>query len=173
MRRPPAIVATLLLGAGCSSLGPAPGAALPTATAYESGWASQAYQTGEADTLQALAGAMSDLKMRPEHRSRAAPETVAVDGTVHDGRHVRITVRSIPSGSFVAVRIGRFGDRAMAESLLERTGMRLGVRPVSATPDEPPTSGSTISRLLSRDAVSNSTMLQDRADAGYRDSLAP
>jgi hypothetical protein len=158
---------------GCMSLGPTSPVSGTSGFTFDSGWASQGFLASEEQVREALNDTMADLKMRPLSQSRADPAISIIDAQLADGRHARITLRSLDTGLLVAIRIGRFGDEKYAQAILQRIGIRLGTLPAEAIPDEPPTSGSFGSRLFSKDAVPDAEMLPDQANAGYRDTMVP
>jgi hypothetical protein len=161
---------------GCMSLGPtSPLAETSKDIVFESGWASQRFLADEAQIHAAVQDALADLRARPMSQTKPDRTTLTsiIDATLHDGRHARITLRPLETGQLIAIRIGRFGDRAYSQAFFQRIGVRLGTLPAEAVPDEPPTSGSFGSRMFSRDAVPDELMLREQADAGYRDTLVP
>lgn len=164
-----------LVGAssGCMSLGPTTPVSGTSGFAFDSAWASQGFLASEEQVSDALSEAMVDLRMRPTSQSRAEPDISIIDAQLADGRHARITLRTLDTGNLVAIRIGRFGDQKYAQAILQRIGIRLGTLPAEAIPDEPPTSGSFGSRLFSKDAVPNELMLREQINAGYRDAIVP
>jgi hypothetical protein len=158
--------------AGCATLGPADPRLGSAGFAFEEAWATQSF-TDPPDRVGAvLPDSMIDLKMQLMHRSQPVETSAVLDGQAHDGRHVRVVVRSRGAGSVVSCRIGRFGDEALCKALMERIGVRLGVLPATAIPDEPPTS-SPFRSLFSKFAVPDAKILREQADAGYRDTPVP
>jgi hypothetical protein len=155
------------------SLGPTTPVSGTSGFAFDSGWASQGFLASEDQVREALSEAITDLKIRPTGQSQAEPAISIIDGQLADGRHVRITLRTLDTGNLVAIRIGHFGDQKYSRAILQRIGIRLGTLPAEAIPDDPPTSGSFGSRLFSKDAVPNELMLRDQINAGYRDAVVP
>ncbi len=124
---------------GCTTLTPPPLAGRQgNGFVFQDSWGSEAFALPPGAVQQALRDAMIDLKMRSLHHERAGPCWV-LDASAQDGRHVHALVQSTANGSLVAIRVGRFGDKALAQALSERVGVRLGTRPPSVPPDIPPT----------------------------------
>jgi hypothetical protein len=143
----------------------------PADYSFEDGWGVQGFPSRPDNVHAATRAGMADLKMHTIHDSRGEGSALILDGQAHDGRHVRVVVRPGEIGSIVTARVGRFGDEALARSLLERIGVRLGTLPPAPIPDEPPTSPRR--SLFSRFAVPDAQMLREQANAGYRDSETP
>jgi hypothetical protein len=72
----------------------------------------------------------------------------------------------------VAVRAGWFGDEPLSQAILERVGIRLGNRNPESIPTKAPSAPSA-NPFFSRDAVPDSVMLRDFAEAPYRDRVIP
>jgi hypothetical protein len=72
----------------------------------------------------------------------------------------------------VAIRVGWFGDEPLSQAILERMGVRLGSRPPEAIPAAAPSAPSR-NPFFARDAVPDSVMLRDFAEAPYRDRVVP
>jgi len=111
--------------------------------------------------------AMEDLKMTVTHRGRDGVVS-QIDGRTSDDRSVTITIRPQQGVTHVGCRIGWFGDDPLSKTLLERVGIRLGTLPPAAIPEKPPSSPAS-NPFFSRDAVPDSVMLKEFADAPYRD----
>jgi len=155
-----AAVVAGLLGPGCRSTGTL-GAASP------SGPAAGSFPAPASSVRVAAAGAMDDLAIRNVDAGNGAG---VVSGTTRDGRPVRVALRPGVRSTLAAVEVGRGGDPALAHALFERIGVRLGTRP----PETSSGRGSrSIRSWLGSDAVPDSVMLRDQAEAGYRDSPAP
>lgn len=153
-----AAVVAGLLGPGCRSTGTL-GAAGPT------GPAAGSFPAPASSVRLAVTGAMDDLAIRD-----VDAEGGVVSGTTRDGKPVRVGLRPGVRSTLAAVEVGRGGDPALAQALYERIGVRLGTRP----PETSTGRGSrSIRSWLGSDAVPDSVMLRDQAEAGYRDSPAP
>jgi hypothetical protein len=72
----------------------------------------------------------------------------------------------------VSCRIGWFGDEPLSRTLLDRVGVRLGLLPPAAIPDQPP-SAPAANPLFSRAAVPDSEILRDFVEAPYRHRVDP
>jgi hypothetical protein len=166
-------VTAVLLGLiGCATVPPAAEMAATTSSfTYTAGRGSQAFAAPPAVVIAALHDAMADLSMTLLSSTR--------DGAVHrvvartaDNRQVVATLRWHQVVTAVAVRVGWFGDEPLSQAILERVGVRLGSREPEAIPSTAP---STPSRnpFFTRDAVPDSVMLRDFAEAPYRDRVIP
>ncbi|MFO0957466.1 MAG: hypothetical protein U0800_08355 [Isosphaeraceae bacterium] len=62
----------------------------------------------------------------------------ALRGTTADGRPVSMDLRPSGAVTAVSVRVGRDGDVSFAHSLLERVGIRMGIKPPSPIDDPLP-----------------------------------
>ena len=78
----------------------------------------------------------------------------------------------LPQFLRVSCRIGWFGDEPLSRTLLERIGVRLGTLPPAAIPDRPPSAPAS-NPIFSRDAVPDSVIFRDFAEAPYRDRVNP
>lgn len=172
--RPVALAVASVLGSGCMTLGPVAPVQTSGGYAYEDAWGTQGFAAPPGEVREAVVGGMADLRMRGAHRSGQKGESVEVlDGQAHDGRHVRVVLRPRPGETIVNVRVGRFGDEALAHALIERVGVRLGTLAPAPAPEAPPTSPTPWRRLFSKEAVADEIMLRDAANAGYRDTPTP
>ena len=165
------IVAAGLAG-GCSTTGPLEPSKVALDYAREGAWGSQRFALTAEKLLQIVPDAMADLQMRAGRSSRGMDDTLIVDGQVQDGRHARVVIHRLETESVVSVRVGRFGDDALARALLERIGVRVGSLPPSAIPAEPPEPApnpSILSRIRTFDPLVQGT----RGNDSYTDSPVP
>jgi hypothetical protein len=112
--------------------------------------------------------AFRDLQMQAIHKERAKA-TWVLDARAHDGRHVRTVVEPVADGCRVAVRIGRLGDKVLAQAVAERVGVRLGTLPPSAPPETPPVSPRRPWLTLGADAA----ILSEQTGSQYQDFPIP
>ncbi len=170
-----ALAAAVLSGiptTGCMTVGPIASPVLSaTAFTYTAGRATQDFQY-PAPTLQsAITGAMDDLRVHSVQLTHDAGMLI-YHGSTADNRRVSVTIRPNQAVSRVSVRIGWFGDEPLSRALMDRIGIRLGELPPSAIPIDPPSEPAS-NPYFSRDAVPDSVMLRDQADAIYKDSTVP
>jgi hypothetical protein len=161
---------------GCAAVIPKAAPAIdspagPSGSSYSAGRASQDFAKPAGPVGTAVAEAMDDLKMTSIQRGRDGT-VYKIDGKTADNRPVTVTIRHHKGISRVSCRIGWFGDEPLSKSLLERTGVRLGTLPPAAIPEHPPSSPAS-NPIFSREAIPDSVMLRDIADAPYRDRLVP
>jgi hypothetical protein len=157
---------------GCATLprGPIQESAAPD-FAYAAGRATQSFAAPPSAVLAALNDAMGDLNLVSIRPTREG--TVSrIEADTADRRKVAANVRSNRGTSQVAVRVGWFGDEALSRALLERVGVRLGTRDPQAIPASAPSSPAP-NPYFARDAVPDSVMLRDFAEAPYRDRVIP
>jgi hypothetical protein len=140
-------------------------------SSYSAGRATEDFNKPAVPVGNAVAEAMDDLKMTSIERGRDGT-VYKIDGKTPDNRSVTVTIRHYKGISRVSCRIGWFGDEPLSKALLERTGVRLGTLPPAAIPDNPPSSPGS-NPIFSRDAIPDSVMLRDIAEAPYRDRLIP
>ena len=82
------------------------------------------------------------------------------------------TIRPHREMTQVTIRVGWFGDEPLTKALLERIEVRLGTRSPEAIPATVPTAPSS-NPYFARDAIPDSVMLRDFADARYNDRVIP
>jgi hypothetical protein len=170
-----ALAAAVLAGSsstGCMTVSPLAGPALSTTSfAYTAGRATQEFTYPLPPLQTAITGAMEDLRV---HSVRMTHEGggVLYQGSTADNRRVAVAVRPNGGVARVSVRIGWFGDEPLSRALMDRIGIRLGTLPPEAIPADPPSSPGA-NPFFSRDAIPDSEMLRDQADAIYRDSPVP
>ena len=178
-RRAPrrALLTTFLLAAaGCSTTSPfidpaAQGVGSDSGFSFSTGRGVEDFPSPLSSVAPAVAAAMDDLKMDRVRQTRDGA-VIRLEGRTSDDRPVSVTLRFRQGATQVGARIGRFGDESLSRALLERVGVRLGTRTPEAIPDAPPSSPSG-NPYFSRDAVSDSEMLRDFADAPYHDRVVP
>lgn len=154
-------VATAAL-AGCRSMGPmspsGPSLVVPT-YAYASGTASQGFARPREEVEAALREAMTDLGIRRVGLIEADAEQTTVKGRTGDGRRVELALVERGPATEARVRVGLFGDEALAKAVLDRVGVRLGTLPPEAIPSAVP-SDPEGNPYFSREAVPDSVMLR-------------
>ncbi len=167
------LLLTVVLGvSGCATVPPtAELAAADAGLSYSGGRALQSFGFPPSVVLAALNEAMGDLDLKAIRNGRNG--TVArVESLTADDRPVVATLRSFRSSSVVTVRVGWFGDEPLSRELLKRTAVRLGSQPPEAISSSAPSSPSR-NPYFSRDAIPDSVMLKDFAEAPYRDRVIP
>jgi hypothetical protein len=157
---------------GCATVPPA--AELDAAVAgfsFSAGRGIQGFALPPSVVLAALNEAMADLQLRSVQVKRDGA-VARVESRTADDRPVIAMLRTHRGSTVVTVRVGWFGDEPLAQALLKRTGVRLGSQVPEAIPATAP---STPSRnpFFARDAVPDSVMLRDFAEAPYRDRVVP
>lgn len=161
-----------LLTIGCSTVGPVAGPVMnASAFTYTAGRATQDFPYPPATLQSAITGALDDLRVHSIHLTNDAGILV-YNGSTADNRRVSVTIRPNQAVSRLSIRIGWFGDEPLSRALMDRIGIRLGELPPSAIPIDPPSEPAS-NPYFSRDAVPDSVMLRDQADAMYRDSPVP
>ncbi|SIO65585.1 Protein of unknown function [Singulisphaera sp. GP187] len=142
-----------------------------TVFTYTAGRATQDFHYPPTTLQSAITGAMDDLRV---HSVRLTQDggMLIYNGSTADDRRVAVTIRPNQAVSRVSVRIGWFGDEPLSRALMDRIGIRLGELPPSAIPVDPPSEPAS-NPYFSRDAVPDSVMLRDQADAIYRDTPVP
>jgi Protein of unknown function (DUF3568) len=167
--------AGLLSQSGCASMGQWSGArAMPADTqdavgsrySYSSGRGIQEFAAPPSAVKAAVNEAMDDLKITVTHRRHDGAAS-QIDGRTSDDRTVVVTVRPRQGKTQVGCRIGWFGDDPLSRTLLERVGVRLGTAPPAAIPKDLPSAPAS-NPIFSRDAIPDSVMLRDFADAPIR-----
>jgi hypothetical protein len=142
-----------------------------TSSFFSAGRGVQDFAGPPGAVVSAVAEAMDDLKFTVTKRRREG--TVSqVEGRTADDRAVTITLRPRVAATRVSCRIGWFGDPPLSRTFLERVGVRLGTLPPAAIPEQPPSAPSS-NPLFSRDAVPDSEILRDFAEAPYRERVDP
>lgn len=158
--------------AGCMTMGPS---VVPAVTGggftYTAGRASQDFAYPAPPLQTAVTSALEDLRI---HSVNLATEgsSLIYRGTTPDGRTASVTIRPNQGTSRVSVRVGWFGDEPFSRALMDRIGIRLGTLPPQAIPVDPPSEPGS-NPYFSREAIPDSVMLRDQADAIYRDRPVP
>lgn len=172
--------ATLLIagtaGLGCRTTGfSAIPAQAVTGYTYTYGKATQGFAAPADEVRRAVIESANDLRVHSlKHIEQ--PGSTVFEGKTADNKPVTLTLNSQDVFSLVSARFGWLGDEGLSKAFMDRIGIRLGNLPPTAVPTEAPTATSTSSgsnKFLSREAVSDSVMLRDRTDAGYRDTVTP
>jgi hypothetical protein len=170
-----ALTAAALAGlatTGCMTVGPIAAPALSASGfSYSAGRAMQDFAYPAPALQSAATGAMEDLRIHSVHLAHEGGALV-YQGSTADDRRVSLTVRPNQAITRVSVRIGWFGDEPLSRALMDRIGIRLGSLPPSAVPVDPPSAPES-NPFFSRDAIPDSVMLRDQADAMYRDTPVP
>ena len=161
-----------LISAGCMTVGPVTGPMRgENGFSFVAGRATQDFAYPPATLHAAVVAAMNDLRIDAVKQTNDAG-AIIFNGTTADGRRVSVTVRPNQGMSHVSTRIGWFGDEPLSKALIDRIGIRLGTLPPAAIPVEPPSSPSG-NPFFSKDAIPDSQMLRDQADAMYNDTTVP
>lgn len=160
---------------GCRAMGPigteGPSLVVPT-YAYASGTASQGFARPRGEVESALREAMEDLAIRRVGLIEADGEQTKVRGRTNDGRRVELVLVDRGPATETRVRVGLFGDEALAKAVLERVGVRLGTLPPEAIPASVP-SDPDGNPYFSRGAVPDSIMLRGFADSNDVGGMVP
>jgi hypothetical protein len=138
---------------------------------YGLGRGTQSFGALLSAAIAAVNDAMGDLHITSIVPTREGP-VARVEGTTEDGRRVVVMLHTNQGITQVAVRAGWFGDEPLSQALLERVGIRLGTHNPESIPAKPPSSPSA-NPFFSREAVPDSVMLRDFAEAPYRDRVIP
>ncbi len=140
------------------------------AVSYGGGRAIQEFAIPADDVGAALSAAMDDLKMTSiKHRRNGAIDEITA--ATHDNRPVLVTLRPHDWQTRVSCRIGWLGDEPLARALLERAGVRLGILPPAAIPENPPSAPAKL--ILPRASAPDDQTLRNWAEAPYRDRVEP
>lgn len=168
------VAAALSAATGCAAVSSNRTSApevIPPGFAYMGGRATQSFAAPPSAVLGALNEAMGDLDMQSIRPTREG--TVSrIEASTPDRRKVAANVRTNMGITHVAIRIGWFGDEPLSRTLLERVGVRLGTRDPEAIPASAPSAPSA-NPYFARDAIPDSVMLRDFAEAPYRDRVIP
>jgi hypothetical protein len=167
-----ALCSAAIASAGCMTVGSVTNATLGAqGFSYTAGRATQDFAFPPPAMQSAVTLGMEDLRI---HSIRKTNDSGALifNGTTADNRRVQVAVRPYQAQSRLSIRIGWFGDEPLSRALMDRVGIRLGTLPPAAIPVDPPSSPEP-NPYLSRDAIPDSTMLREQADAVYQDSLVP
>jgi Protein of unknown function (DUF3568) len=165
------LIAGGLALSGCATVAPSPERLLTTESSYGAGRAIQDYSLPSSQVGTAVTEAMADLKMASIQPGRNGA-VYKIQAKTEDNRAVMVTLRPHQTQTRVSCRIGAFGDEPLSKALLERTGVRLGTLPPTPIPDHVPSSPGS-NPFFSRNAVPDSEMLKDAAEAPYRDRVMP
>lgn len=164
--------------AGCQTVGPSalsrPGHSDGLAgpgSSYTGGRAVQTFAQAPAAVQPAVAEALDDLRVQSVRQVKEGG-AILFEGTTADRRRVAVTLRAQPGGTRLSARIGLFGDEPFSRALMDRVGTRLGTLPPSAIPVDPP-SEPAANPYFSRDAVADSEMFKEQAEAPYRGTVVP
>lgn len=173
--RQTSMVAAMIAGTmlpGCRTVAPIAGPTLAAAGfAYGAGKATQEFAYPTAAVQAAIAAALDDVRIEGVRQKHDGPARI-FEGTTGDGRSATVTLRPGQGAARVTARIGWFGDEPLSLALMERVAVRLGSLPPTAIPVEPPSSPGT-NPFFSRQAIPDSSMLRDHAEAPFRDSPIP
>ena len=163
---------------GCAGVPPLPEPAAldrsndsPENLGYSGGRGRASFPVPPSQAAAAVAEALGDLGIELRQQSRDGA-VVRIEGTTHDQRPVNVMIRSSREQSFLAVRIGWFGDEPLTRAILERVGVRLGRLPPQPIPPCAP-SEPAANPYFSRNAIPDSVMLRDLAESPYRDRVIP
>jgi hypothetical protein len=166
------LTALLLASAGCATtspfIDPIGGG---SAFSFSAGRGMQDFPATLSAVAPAVIAAMDDLRMGQARQSQDGA-VLRIEARTEDDRPVAVTLRFRQGATQAGVRIGRFGDEPLSRTLLERVGVRLGTRDPEAIPVDAPSAPSG-NPYFSRDAIPDSVMLKDFADAPYRDRVVP
>ena len=99
-----------------------------TEIVYSGGRATQDFSVPLTNVGTAVTEAMADLKMTAIQPGRDGV-VYKIQAKTEDNRTVMVTLRPHQMQTRVGCRVGLFGDEPLAKSLLERTGIRLGILP--------------------------------------------
>ena len=136
---------------------------------YAAGRAIQTFPQSTATLQPIVLSALEDLRIHSVTLTREVG-AVVFKGTTASAARASVTLRPTPDGSRLSARIGLFGDEPLSRALMDRVGIRLGSLPPSAIPAEPPSEPDK-NPYFSRDAVPDSEMLKDQAEAPYRSGV--
>jgi hypothetical protein len=139
--------------------------------AFSAGRATQSYRAPLSIVMAAITEAAGDLNLTSIRTARDGAVS-RLEGETGDQRRVAAMIRTKQGITQVSVRVGWFGDEPLSRALLERVGVRLGSRDPEAIPASPPSSPAG-NPFFARDAVPDSVMLRDFAEAPYRDRVVP
>jgi hypothetical protein len=167
-----AALGTAISVSGCATVPRVLGvAAAEPEFSYSLGRGAQSFGAPLSAVAVAVNEAMSDLNITSIVPTREGP-VARVEGTTEDRRRIVAMLHTNQGSTQVAVRAGWFGDEPLSQALLERVGIRLGMRNPESIPAKIPSSPSA-NPFFSRKAVPDSVMLRDFAEAPYRDRVIP
>jgi hypothetical protein len=166
-----AAVATVISISGCATMPRVLGVAAEPEFSYSLGRGTQSFGAPLSIVMAAVNEAMGDLNITSIVPTREGP-VARVEGTTEDRRRIVVMLHTNQGITQVAVRAGWFGDEPLSQAVLERVGIRLGTRSPESIPTKAPSSPSA-NPFFSRDAVPDSVMLRDFAEAPYRDRVIP
>ena len=157
---------------GCSTVGTVAGTSrVPGGYTYAAGRGTQEFANAPDAIVAASTEAMADLRVGSIQQVREGG-MIMLEGRTADDRRATVAIRPNKLTSLVSVRIGWFGDQPLSRAVMDRIGIRLGSLPPSAVPVDPPSSPDG-NPYFSRQAIPDSEMLRDHADAAFRDSPIP
>ena len=171
----------LIMAGGCRTVNPSALGSLLDADksrtvaggfAYGGGRAVQTLSVPTATVQPAVVAALEDLRVVKVRLSTREGGAVVYDGTTADGRKASVALRPHPAGTRLSARFGLFGDEPLTRALMDRIGVRLGALPPAAISNEIPSAPAS-NPYFARDAVPDSVMLKDVAEAARRDSPVP
>jgi hypothetical protein len=167
-----AALGTVIAVSGCATLPRVLGdAAAEPGFSYGLGRGTQSFSAPLSTVIAAVLEGMGDLNVTSIVPTREGP-VARIEGTTEDRRRIVVMLHTNQGITQVAVRAGWFGDESLSQALVERVGIRLGTRTPESIPAKAPSSPSA-NPFFSRDAVSDSVMLRDFAEAPYRDRVIP
>jgi Protein of unknown function (DUF3568) len=166
-----AAMATVISISGCATVPRVLGVAAEPEFSYGLGRGTQSFAAPLSIVMAAVNEAMGDLNITSIVPTREGP-VARVEGTTEDRRRIVVMLHTNQGFTQVAVRAGWFGDEPLSQAMLERVGIRLGMRSPESIPTKAPSSPSA-NPFFSRDAVPDSVMLRDFAEAPFRDRVIP
>ncbi len=168
-----AIALAGVISAGCKTVAPVAGTMTESTPgfSYSAGRATQDFNSPPQELRDSITAAMDDLRFH-SIRQTVNAGSIIYNGTTADDRRVSVMVHPIQAQSRVSVRIGWFGDEPLSRAVMDRIGVRLGTLPPAAIPADPPSKPGN-NPFFSRDAVPDTEMFREQAEAPYRDKPVP
>jgi hypothetical protein len=167
-----ALAAVLFASQGCAAIPPAAEiAATSSSFSFSAGRGTQAFAAPPSAVLAALIQALGDLNFHSVNATRDGA-VARLDAQTADARRAVATIRTQRGLTLVSIRVSWFGDEPLSRALLQRVAIRLGSLPPDAIPASAP-SAPEGNPFFARDAIPDSEMLRDLAEAPYRDRVIP
>lgn len=164
--------ASMVVAPGCATTSPMIHSVESSAEfSYSAGRGVQDFSAPPSEVIPAVLESLGDLQMDGIEPSRDGVVS-RVEARTRDGRAVSVTIRPRAGATQVGARIGWFGDEPLSKALLDRVGVRVGLLPPEAIPEEPPSAPSG-NPYFSRSAIPDEVMLRDLADSPYNDRVIP